>query len=92
MIWRIGTEILCNHSPRNIREFNSFIEQMKTLGVKRYLKVSVLNAVLMVFSYIYLNVYLSVTASESSLEISLTIVSKKIQLSDQLCDVSRAVL
>ncbi|XP_046769666.1 TATA box-binding protein-associated factor RNA polymerase I subunit A isoform X1 [Gallus gallus] len=39
MIWRIGTEILCNHSRSNIREFNSFIEQMKTLGVKRYLKV-----------------------------------------------------
>jgi len=26
-----------------MKEFNSFIEQMKTLGVKRYLKVSVLN-------------------------------------------------
>uniref|UniRef100_A0A8C9ENL7 TATA-box binding protein associated factor, RNA polymerase I subunit A n=1 Tax=Pavo cristatus TaxID=9049 RepID=A0A8C9ENL7_PAVCR len=41
IIWRIGTEILCNHSRSNIKEFNSFIEQMKTLGVKRYLKVSV---------------------------------------------------
>lgn len=65
---------------------------MKTLGVKRYLKVSVLNAILMVFPHIYLNGFLSVTASESSLEISLIIVSKKIvQLSYQLHDVSRAV-
>ncbi|XP_013029434.3 TATA box-binding protein-associated factor RNA polymerase I subunit A isoform X2 [Anser cygnoides] len=39
IIWRIGTEILCNHSHSSIGEFNSFIEQMKTLGVKRYLKV-----------------------------------------------------
>ncbi|XP_075003258.1 TATA box-binding protein-associated factor RNA polymerase I subunit A isoform X2 [Calonectris borealis] len=39
MIWRIGTEILCHHSHSSMKEFNSFIEQMKTLGVKRYLKV-----------------------------------------------------
>ncbi|NXC50681.1 TAF1A polymerase, partial [Penelope pileata] len=39
MVWRIGTEIMCNHSHSNLREFNSFMEQMKTLGVKRYLKV-----------------------------------------------------
>lgn len=92
MIWRIGTEILCNHSRSNIREFNSFIEQMKTLGVKRYLKVGVLNAVLMVFPHIYLSIYLSVIVSESSLEMLLTIVSKKIVLlSYQLCDISRAV-
>lgn len=49
MIWRIGTEILCHHSHSSVKEFNSFTEQMKTLGVKRYLKVSVLNAVLMIF-------------------------------------------
>ncbi|XP_037261552.1 TATA box-binding protein-associated factor RNA polymerase I subunit A isoform X2 [Falco rusticolus] len=39
IIWRIGTEILCHHSHSSMKEFNSFIEQMKTLGVKRYLKV-----------------------------------------------------
>ncbi|XP_067148994.1 TATA box-binding protein-associated factor RNA polymerase I subunit A isoform X4 [Apteryx mantelli] len=39
MIWRIGTEILCHHSYSSMKDFNSFIEQMKTLGVKRYLKV-----------------------------------------------------
>ncbi|XP_008918108.3 TATA box-binding protein-associated factor RNA polymerase I subunit A [Manacus vitellinus] len=39
MIWRIGTEILCHHSHSSMKEFNCFIEQMKTLGVKRYLKV-----------------------------------------------------
>nr|XP_009685031.1 PREDICTED: TATA box-binding protein-associated factor RNA polymerase I subunit A isoform X1 [Struthio camelus australis] len=39
MIWRIGTEILCHYSHSSMKEFNSFIEQMKTLGVKRYLKV-----------------------------------------------------
>ncbi|NXH11272.1 TAF1A polymerase, partial [Bucco capensis] len=39
MIWRIGTEILYRHSHSSMKEFSSFIEQMKTLGVKRYLKV-----------------------------------------------------
>ncbi|NXO01186.1 TAF1A polymerase, partial [Rhinopomastus cyanomelas] len=39
LIWRIGSEILCHHSQSSVKEFNSFIEQMKTLGVKRYLKV-----------------------------------------------------
>ncbi|XP_053919655.1 TATA box-binding protein-associated factor RNA polymerase I subunit A [Cuculus canorus] len=39
IIWRIGTEILCHHSHSGMKEFNSFIEQMKTFGVKRYLKV-----------------------------------------------------
>ncbi|NXT93807.1 TAF1A polymerase, partial [Anhinga rufa] len=39
IIWRIGTEILCHHSHSSMKEFNSFIEQMKTSGVKRYLKV-----------------------------------------------------
>ncbi|KFV40908.1 TATA box-binding protein-associated factor RNA polymerase I subunit A, partial [Tyto alba] len=37
-IWRIGTEILYQ-SHCSMKEFNSFIEQMKTLGVKRYLKI-----------------------------------------------------
>lgn len=35
------------------------MEQMKTLGVKRYLKVSVLKAALMVF-HIDLNTYLNI--------------------------------
>ncbi|XP_063184316.1 TATA box-binding protein-associated factor RNA polymerase I subunit A [Chroicocephalus ridibundus] len=39
MIWRIGTEILCHHSRSSMKELNSFTEQMKSLGVKRYLKV-----------------------------------------------------
>uniref|UniRef100_A0A452HYM9 Uncharacterized protein n=1 Tax=Gopherus agassizii TaxID=38772 RepID=A0A452HYM9_9SAUR len=39
VIWRIGTEILCHHSKSSIEEFNYFAEQMKNLGVKRYLKV-----------------------------------------------------
>ncbi|NWU94001.1 TAF1A polymerase, partial [Upupa epops] len=39
IIWRIGSEILCHHSASSMKEFNSFIEQMKTLAVKRYLKV-----------------------------------------------------
>ncbi|XP_041907670.1 TATA box-binding protein-associated factor RNA polymerase I subunit A [Corvus kubaryi] len=39
MIWRIGTEILWHHSQSSMKEFNCFMEQMKTLGVKRYLKV-----------------------------------------------------
>uniref|UniRef100_A0A6G1RY68 TATA-box binding protein associated factor, RNA polymerase I subunit A n=1 Tax=Hypotaenidia okinawae TaxID=2861861 RepID=A0A6G1RY68_9GRUI len=39
MIWRIGTEILCHHSHSTMKEFSSFIEQMKTFGVKRYLKI-----------------------------------------------------
>ncbi|NXX89550.1 TAF1A polymerase, partial [Centropus bengalensis] len=39
IIWRIGTEILCHHPHSSMREFSSFIEQMKTLAVKRYLKV-----------------------------------------------------
>ncbi|KAF2982467.1 hypothetical protein EK904_003871 [Melospiza melodia maxima] len=39
MIWRIGTEILWRHSQSRMKEFNCFMEQMKTLGVKRYLKV-----------------------------------------------------
>ncbi|XP_015712762.1 TATA box-binding protein-associated factor RNA polymerase I subunit A [Coturnix japonica] len=39
MIWRLGSEILFNYSHRNMREFNSFIEQMKTLAIKRHLKV-----------------------------------------------------
>ncbi|XP_037989421.1 TATA box-binding protein-associated factor RNA polymerase I subunit A isoform X2 [Motacilla alba alba] len=39
MIWRIGTEILWHHSQSRMKEFSCFMEQMKTLGVKRYLKV-----------------------------------------------------
>ncbi|NXX14911.1 TAF1A polymerase, partial [Podargus strigoides] len=39
LIWRIGSEILSQLSCSSMKEFNSFIEQMKTLGVKRYLKV-----------------------------------------------------
>ncbi|NXG42112.1 TAF1A polymerase, partial [Psilopogon haemacephalus] len=39
IIWRMGAEILCHHPQSSIREFNSFMEQMKTLGFKRYLKV-----------------------------------------------------
>ncbi|NWX19345.1 TAF1A polymerase, partial [Aegotheles bennettii] len=39
IIWRIGSEILCHHPRASMREFNSFIEQMKTSSVKRYLKV-----------------------------------------------------
>ncbi|XP_061221036.1 TATA box-binding protein-associated factor RNA polymerase I subunit A [Neopsephotus bourkii] len=39
MIWRIGTEILCYHSHSSMKELNAFMEQMKVLGVKRYLKV-----------------------------------------------------
>ncbi|XP_068041680.1 TATA box-binding protein-associated factor RNA polymerase I subunit A isoform X3 [Anomalospiza imberbis] len=39
MIWRIGTEILWHHSQSSMKEFSCFMEQMKTLGVKRYLKV-----------------------------------------------------
>ncbi|NXD78818.1 TAF1A polymerase, partial [Halcyon senegalensis] len=39
MIWRIGAEILWHHSHGSVKEFNSFIEQMKILSVKRYLKV-----------------------------------------------------
>ncbi|XP_064270177.1 TATA box-binding protein-associated factor RNA polymerase I subunit A isoform X3 [Passer domesticus] len=39
MIWRIGTEILWHHSQSSMKEFNCFMEQMKTLGVKRYLKI-----------------------------------------------------
>ncbi|KAM7119851.1 TATA box-binding protein-associated factor RNA polymerase I subunit A [Ciconia maguari] len=39
IIWRIGTEILCHHPHSSMKEFNFFTEQMKTLGVKRYLKV-----------------------------------------------------
>lgn len=35
------------------------MEQMKTLGVKRYLKVSVLKTALMIF-HIYLNTYLNI--------------------------------
>lgn len=60
MIWRIGSEILYHHSRSSVKEFNSFIEQMKTLGIKRYLKVSVLNAASMIF-YVYLNTYLSIS-------------------------------
>lgn len=56
MIWRIGTEILWHHSQSSMKEFSCFMEQMKTLGVKRYLKVSVLKAALMVF-HIDLNTY-----------------------------------
>ncbi|KAM6433443.1 TATA box-binding protein-associated factor RNA polymerase I subunit A [Rhynochetos jubatus] len=39
IIWRIGTEILCHHSQGSIKELSSFIELMKTSGIKRYLKV-----------------------------------------------------
>ncbi|NXI57698.1 TAF1A polymerase, partial [Chloroceryle aenea] len=39
IIWRVGSEILCHHSHGSVKEFNSFIEQMKTLGIRRYLKV-----------------------------------------------------
>ncbi|NXW86888.1 TAF1A polymerase, partial [Alopecoenas beccarii] len=39
IIWRIGSEILWHHSHNGMKEFNSFIEQMKTLAIKRYLKV-----------------------------------------------------
>ncbi|NWQ80978.1 TAF1A polymerase, partial [Columbina picui] len=40
IIWRIGSEILWHHSHNGMKEFNSFIEQMKTLAITRYLKVS----------------------------------------------------
>ncbi|XP_077669854.1 TATA box-binding protein-associated factor RNA polymerase I subunit A isoform X3 [Eretmochelys imbricata] len=39
VIWRIGTEILCHHSKSSVEEFNYFAEQMKNLGVKKYLGV-----------------------------------------------------
>ncbi|OPJ72241.1 TATA box-binding protein-associated factor RNA polymerase I subunit A [Patagioenas fasciata monilis] len=39
IIWRIGSEILWHHSHNGVKEFSSFIEQMKTLAIKRYLKV-----------------------------------------------------
>ncbi|XP_009899504.2 TATA box-binding protein-associated factor RNA polymerase I subunit A [Dryobates pubescens] len=39
MIWRMGAEILWHHSDGSVKEFNSFIEQMKTSGLKRYLKI-----------------------------------------------------
>ncbi|XP_034967284.2 TATA box-binding protein-associated factor RNA polymerase I subunit A isoform X1 [Zootoca vivipara] len=43
-IWRIGTEILQRHPWSNINETNHFADQMKNLGVKGYLKVSLEHA------------------------------------------------
>ncbi|KAJ7341047.1 hypothetical protein JRQ81_004723 [Phrynocephalus forsythii] len=43
-IWRIGTEILQQHPRSNIDEINYFEDQMKNLGVKTYLKVSLEHA------------------------------------------------
>ncbi|XP_060102190.1 TATA box-binding protein-associated factor RNA polymerase I subunit A isoform X2 [Heteronotia binoei] len=43
-IWRIGTEIVHHHPRSNIEESTHFADQMKNLGVKRYLKVSLEHA------------------------------------------------
>uniref|UniRef100_A0ACB8GAC7 Uncharacterized protein n=1 Tax=Sphaerodactylus townsendi TaxID=933632 RepID=A0ACB8GAC7_9SAUR len=43
-IWRTGTEILHNHPRSNMEESNHFADQMKNLGVKRYLKISLEHA------------------------------------------------
>ncbi|XP_026701750.1 TATA box-binding protein-associated factor RNA polymerase I subunit A [Athene cunicularia] len=39
IIWRIGSEILRHLPNSSVKEFNTFIEPIKTLSVKRYLKV-----------------------------------------------------
>ncbi|XP_061481125.1 TATA box-binding protein-associated factor RNA polymerase I subunit A isoform X2 [Rhineura floridana] len=44
VIWRIGTEILQQHPRSNIHETNNFADRMKSLGVKKYLKVSLEHA------------------------------------------------
>nr|XP_056708308.1 TATA box-binding protein-associated factor RNA polymerase I subunit A [Euleptes europaea] len=44
VIWRIGTEILYHHPRSNIEESNHFADQMKNLGVTRYLKISLEHA------------------------------------------------
>ncbi|KPP66428.1 TATA box-binding protein-associated factor RNA polymerase I subunit A-like, partial [Scleropages formosus] len=44
IIWRLGTEILHHHPNSNPEDFNSFLEQMKNIGVKSYLKVSLEHA------------------------------------------------
>ncbi|XP_041106513.1 TATA box-binding protein-associated factor RNA polymerase I subunit A isoform X1 [Polyodon spathula] len=37
--WRIGTEILRHHPRSKIDDFNSFLDRMKNIGVKNYLKI-----------------------------------------------------
>ncbi|KAM6954084.1 TATA box-binding protein-associated factor RNA polymerase I subunit A [Aplochiton taeniatus] len=39
VVWRIGTDILHNHSNSKLEDYNSFYERMKHSGVKHYLMI-----------------------------------------------------
>ncbi|NXG59046.1 TAF1A polymerase, partial [Hemiprocne comata] len=65
IIWRTGTEILCHHSHGSMREFNSFIEQMKTSGVKRYLKVCLEHAFHLLCNGLIDDAYQNLSLAES---------------------------
>ncbi|MBN3305920.1 TAF1A polymerase, partial [Amia calva] len=40
IIWRLGTEILHQLPNTKLEDFNSFLERMKNIGVRNYLKIS----------------------------------------------------
>ncbi|XP_071595816.1 TATA box-binding protein-associated factor RNA polymerase I subunit A isoform X1 [Heliangelus exortis] len=65
IIWRVGTEILCHCSNGSMREFNSFIEQMKTFGVKRYLKVCLEHAFHLLCNGLIDDAYQNLSLAES---------------------------
>ncbi|NXJ60322.1 TAF1A polymerase, partial [Rostratula benghalensis] len=65
IIWRIGTEILCHHSQSSMKDINSFIEHMKTLGVKTYLKVCLEHAFHLLCNGLIDEAYQSLSLAES---------------------------
>ncbi|KAM6324422.1 TATA box-binding protein-associated factor RNA polymerase I subunit A [Aegotheles albertisi] len=65
IIWRIGSEILCHHPRASMREFNSFIEQMKTSSVKRYLKVCLEHAFHLLCNGLIDDAYQNLSLAES---------------------------
>uniref|UniRef100_A0A8D0GRF9 TATA-box binding protein associated factor, RNA polymerase I subunit A n=1 Tax=Sphenodon punctatus TaxID=8508 RepID=A0A8D0GRF9_SPHPU len=65
VIWRTGTEILCHHSRSNIEEFNQFIDRMKNLGVKNYLKICLEHAFYLLCNGSMDSAYQNLSLSES---------------------------
>ncbi|XP_074719876.1 TATA box-binding protein-associated factor RNA polymerase I subunit A isoform X1 [Strix uralensis] len=65
IIWRIGSEILRHHPDSSVKEFNTFIEQMKTLSVKRYLKVCLEHAFYLLQNGLIDEAYQNLSLAES---------------------------
>ncbi|NXL33778.1 TAF1A polymerase, partial [Glaucidium brasilianum] len=65
IIWRIGSEILRHHPNSSVKEFNAFIEPIKTLSVKRYLKVCLEHAFYLLHNGLIDEAYQNLSLAES---------------------------